>query len=95
MADTARTSKRRRPSPPWYGAVTTLLLWLTAAVLLSYTLLDLGWQQALGGWNYWFAGVLMVLIAGLMRGWRADTSGRRSSSRPEGRSAAGGRGRNG
>jgi hypothetical protein len=66
------TSPRRRPSPPWYGAVTVALLWLSAAVLLSYTLLDIGWQQSLGGWNYGFAGALTVVIAVLMRGWRAD-----------------------
>jgi hypothetical protein len=88
MTETTRRPARKRPSPPWHGATTVALLWLVAAVLLSYTLLDLGWQQSLGGWNYWFAGALMVLISVLMRAWRADESGRSSTTRPAGRSPA-------
>ena len=64
----------RPPSPPWYGAVVTGLLGLTAAILLSYTLVDWGWQQRLGGWNYWGAVVLIGVIAVLLRRWRPDRS---------------------
>lgn len=50
-----------RPSPPWHGAVTTGLLFLTAAWLLAYTLLDLPPLEAVGKWNY--AGMLGLVAA--------------------------------
>jgi hypothetical protein len=62
----------RRPSPPWYGAVVTLLLWGGFAWLLAYTLLDLGWQQAIGGWNYVLLLGLVAVLSVLMKGYRPD-----------------------
>jgi hypothetical protein len=64
----------RRPSPPWYGGLAILLLWVDAAILLSYTLLDLTWQQSLGSLNYWASGALIGVVAVLLRTWRADES---------------------
>lgn len=59
-----------RPSPPWYGAVQTGLLFLDVAWLLAYTLLALPPLEALGGWNY--AGMLAVIVLSTVvaQGWR-------------------------
>ena len=71
---TASNPPRRPPSPPWYGGAVTGLLGLTAAILLTYTLADWGWQQRLGGWNYVAAVALIVANAVLLRRWRPDRS---------------------
>jgi hypothetical protein len=73
MASSDPGVRRRSPSPPWFGGLVIGLVWLDALVLLSYTLLDLRWQQSLGSWNYWFAGAIIAVVALLLRGWRADT----------------------
>lgn len=63
----------RPPSPPWYGALITVGgLGLMAFILLTYTLLDLGWQQRLGGWNYVVVIALIPIVSVLMRRWQAD-----------------------
>lgn len=51
-ADQPAPGRPPRPAPVWPGAVAVLLLALASAVQLSYTLLDLPWQQRLGTWNY-------------------------------------------
>jgi hypothetical protein len=49
------------PGPPaWHGAVTIALLYATAAVLITYTLLPLPGQRVFGDGNYWLAGGLFV-----------------------------------
>jgi hypothetical protein len=58
------------PSPPWLGAVNTALLFAGFAVLLSHTLLDWGWQQRIGGWNYAIAVAPLPLTGALLRHWR-------------------------
>ena len=60
------------PSPPWYGATMSVLLWFGFAWLLAYTLLDLGWQQTFGAWNYVFLLGLVAVLSVIMRRWRAD-----------------------
>ena len=62
----------RRPSPPWYGAIVTVLLWLGFAWLLAYTLLDLPVQQAIGAWNYALLLGLVAVLSVLMKGYRPD-----------------------
>ena len=61
-----------RPSAPWHGAVITLLLWGGFAWLLAYTLLDLDWQQSLGGWNYVLLLGLVPVLSVLMKRYRPD-----------------------
>jgi hypothetical protein len=68
-----------RPSPPWYGALVTASLLLASAWLLSYTLLDLRWQQRLGAWNYLIALLISTAAGQLMQYWRGD--GRRFGGR--------------
>jgi uncharacterized membrane protein len=60
------------PSPPWRGAVQTVILFLNAAWLLAYTLLSLPPIEALGKWNY--AGVigLMVISSVLTQTWKGE-----------------------
>jgi hypothetical protein len=62
----------RAPSPPWFGALLLGILTLWAGVLLTYTLLDLAWQQALGAWNYVAAVVLILVAAVMLRLWHGD-----------------------
>ena len=73
--------ERHAPTAPWYGAVVTVSLFLSAAWLLSYTLLDWDWQQELGAWNYAAVGVLIVVTSALMKNWRADLA--RNDAEPE------------
>jgi hypothetical protein len=62
----------RKPSPPWYGGVTIGLLFVIAAILLTYTLLDWGWQQSLGGWNYVVSIALIPVVSVMMRRYTPD-----------------------
>jgi hypothetical protein len=50
----------------------SVLLWFGFAWLLAYTLLDLGWQQTFGAWNYVFLLGLVAVLSVIMRRWRAD-----------------------
>jgi hypothetical protein len=91
MSDAALTrDDPKPPSPPWYGAVSTVLLGLMAVILLTYTLLDWEWQQALGAWNYVVVGGLVVVTSVWMTGWRADLA--RHETVPERALAAAGEG---
>ena len=75
MPDAALTrDEPMQPSPPWYGAVSTALLGLMVAILLTYTLADWEWQQSLGAWNYAAVGVLVVMTSAWMKGGRAARS---------------------
>ncbi len=60
------------PSPPGRGALIAVILVLSMSTLLSYTLLDWGWQQDLGHKNYWLAGGGLFLFAFMLRAWRND-----------------------
>ena len=62
----------RPSSPPWYGGLAIALAWLFILVLISYTLVDIPWQQALGGWNYAIAGGFLLAAAVALRRWRPD-----------------------
>ena len=61
------------PKPPsgvWHGAVSTGLIFLGAAWILVYPLLDVPPVEALGAWNY--AGVAGLVVANALvgRSWR-------------------------
>lgn len=60
---------RRGPAPIWLGAVALFLLTLGAAILLSYGLLDLAWQQRWGGWNAWLGTLLVISTVIPLRLW--------------------------
>lgn len=60
------------PSPPHRGALISVILALSLATLLSYTLLDWDWQQAQGHRNYYAAGVGLLVFAFVLRAWRND-----------------------
>ncbi|MEX5712072.1 hypothetical protein AB1484_28220 [Parafrankia sp. FMc6] len=47
-------------APPWIGGVTIGTLFLSAAVLITYTLLPLPGQESLGDLNYVVAGLLFA-----------------------------------
>jgi|tagenome__1003787_1003787.scaffolds.fasta_scaffold16679149_1 hypothetical protein len=90
MADPPLTDARTKPpSPPWYGGVSTGLLGLMVVILLTYTLLDLPWQQALGMWNYVAVGALVVITSALMKNWHADLSRNDSAESRESRTELG------
>ena len=63
---------RPKPTPPWYGAIASLALLLSALVLLSYTLLDWDWQQRWGGWNYVVALVLSAVPGRMLQHWHGE-----------------------
>jgi hypothetical protein len=50
----------------------TLLLWAGFAWLLAYTLLDIGWQQSIGSWNYVLLLGLVPVQSVLMKRYRPD-----------------------
>jgi hypothetical protein len=60
------------PSPPWHGAVVTVILFANAAWLLAYTLLSLPPLEALGKWNY--AGMigLIVISSVAQQTWKGE-----------------------
>ncbi len=66
----ATVSKRKGPSPAWYGWVTVVLLLLAVVWLISYTLGPVPGQSALGGWNYAVALVLLLGGVGMLTNWR-------------------------
>jgi Cell division protein CrgA len=66
------TRSGRHPSPPWYGGTLIGTLFLMAAIVLSYTLLDWDWQQRLGWWNYVITLALIPVVSVLMKFWQAD-----------------------
>jgi hypothetical protein len=61
-----------RPSPPWRGAIPTVILFVNATWLLAYTLLALRPLEALGSWNYAGIIALMVVSAVFSRTWRGE-----------------------
>lgn len=64
MSPTPSTSTTgTAPAPAWLGGLALLLLTLGTLVLLGYTLLDLPWQQRLGGWNYVVGAALISLVS--------------------------------
>jgi hypothetical protein len=63
---------RHAPTAPWYGAVVTVSLFLSAAWLLSYTLLDWDWQQRWGAWNYLVALVLSSVPGRMLQHWHGE-----------------------
>lgn len=72
VASAARAERFSQRGSRGWGAVVLLLLTLGTLVLFSYTLLDLPWQQRLGGWNY-VAALVLVAGSGLpLRRWRPD-----------------------
>jgi hypothetical protein len=62
----------KSPSKPWFGGLILSCLTLATAWVLTYTLAPLPGQNALGGWNYAIAGVLLVSFIGLSMEWRGD-----------------------
>jgi hypothetical protein len=60
------------PSPPWYGAIASAALLLSVLWLLSYTLLDWGWQQRIGAWNYLVAGLLSAVPGRMLEHWHGE-----------------------
>jgi hypothetical protein len=63
---------RSTPTAPWYGAIASLALLLSALWLLSYTLLDWEWQQRWGGWNYVIALVLSSVPGRMLQHWHGE-----------------------
>jgi hypothetical protein len=61
-----------RPSSRWLGAAVSLSLLLAVLWLLSYTLLDWGWQQGIGAWNYLIAFVLANVPSQILQRWHGD-----------------------
>lgn len=47
-------------APPWIGGATIGALFLSAAILITYTMLPLPGQRSLGDVNYLVAGLLFV-----------------------------------
>lgn len=60
------------PSPRWHGIVIFVLAAVSLAWIFSYALLDWGWQQERGGWNYTIAGAVAFVYALTLRAWRND-----------------------
>ncbi|MFI5956611.1 cell division protein CrgA [Cryptosporangium sp. NPDC051539] len=65
-----RESNPKPPSGPWHGALSTALIFGSAAWILVYTLLDVRPVEALGAWNYVGVLGLVVLNTIVGRTWR-------------------------
>ena len=64
--------ERHPPTAPWYGAIATVALFLSAGWLLSYTLLDWDWQQRWGAWNYLVVLVLSSVPGRMLQHWHGE-----------------------
>jgi hypothetical protein len=63
-------TRKKGPSPAWYGWLTLALLMLAVLWLVSYTLGPIPGQATLGGWNYAVAVVLLLGGVGMLTNWR-------------------------
>jgi hypothetical protein len=78
LADEPAEVPPPRPSPRWFGFVLTFALLLSIVWLLGYTLLDLGWQQRMGAWNYLIAFGFSTVFSQMLQRWRGNpAAGRR------------------
>ncbi|WP_235497947.1 MULTISPECIES: hypothetical protein [unclassified Frankia] len=77
-------------APPWIGGATISALFLSAAVLITYTLLPLPGQRSLGGVNYLVAALLFGVHITFSRLYRSFyRRGRARRARSGGMAAAG------
>jgi hypothetical protein len=79
----ARRSRSMTDSPPWIGGVMVGTLFLSAAVLITYTLLPLPGQERLGDGNYLIAAGLFaanILLPRALRRRLARRSARRETT---------------
>jgi hypothetical protein len=75
MSETTRTrtdAVELRPRPQWWGILVTALLVASTAWFMTYALLDLPWQQRIGGWNYLIGFVIILGMLLTFRAWRGD-----------------------
>jgi hypothetical protein len=61
---------KRRPSSPAYGGVVALTVIASALIVLTYTMLPLPGQRALGAWNYIAAVFCLVLTVIMVKRFR-------------------------
>ncbi|MET0285277.1 MAG: hypothetical protein ABW352_12435 [Polyangiales bacterium] len=75
--------KARPPHTPGYGGVVALTVILSAAIILTYTLLPLPGQRELGSLNYAAAVFLLVLTFAMVKRFRpAGITGEDATAKP-------------
>jgi hypothetical protein len=77
------SSREHQASPPWYGALISVVNFAGAAWLLTYTLLPVRPIESLGAWNYAAVAALLPVQAILVKRWRGEPytrPGRRTGS---------------